>query len=352
MTVELTQAPGSSSCPTMENTTDSMSDNRCDKDNPLKQVLQLCSTLAGKGCEFSISVRIKDSFAFSLKSGKSETHQGKKRSPSFYRRQERRKLLKKKNADTSLEQPLEEDLLRKRSEQSPAEKAEGHHQEEEATVDTPLNLCPKPVHTRISAGSVDTEDDFDEIQQWAAGGTVTEKSVSVSHSVRQFGSKTEEEGQEAGFVDQDAGSVDQRRPPETPRRSSKEPERDQWTSVTHKRQSPKTSVSHVVTCPKTANVPTTTERRIPASHSTWAKPALTDVRHSIWNHQSGIGTERIVFAPAEVSFDDIMKAMKTPIDWRYVRPTSYRYDKWVYFPMENAENAKERVSHVNSAPFV
>ena len=91
----------------MENTTDSMSDNRCDKDNPLKQVLQLCSTLAGKGCEFSISVRIKDSFAFSLKSGKSETHQGKKRSPSFYRRQERRKLLKKKNADTSLEQPLE-----------------------------------------------------------------------------------------------------------------------------------------------------------------------------------------------------------------------------------------------------
>ena len=249
-----------------------------------------------------------------------------------------------------LEQPLEEDLLRKRSEQSPAEKAEGHHQEEEATVDTPLNLSPKPVHTRISAGSVDTEDDFDEIQQWAAGGTVTEKSVSVSHSVCQFGSKTEEEGQEAGFVDQDAGSVDQRRPPETPRRSSKEPERDQWTSVTHKRQSPKTSVSHVVTCPKTANVPTTTVRRIPASHSTWAKPLITDCRHSIWNFQSG--SETIVFAPAEVSFDDIMKAMKTPIDWRYLRPTSHRYDKWVYFPMENAENVKERVSHVNSAPFV
>ena len=220
--------------------------------------------------------------------------------------------------------------MRKRSEQSPAEKAAEHHQEEEAAVDTPLNLCPKPVHPRISAGSVDTEDDFDEIQQWAAGGTVTEKSVSVSHSVRQFGSKTEEEGQEAGSVDQDAGSVDQGRPPETPRRSSEDPERDQWTSVTHKRQSP-----------KTANVPTTTVRRIPASHSTWAKPALTDVRHSIWNHQSGIGTERIVFAPAEVSFDDIMKAMKTPIDWRYVRPTSHRYDKWVYFPMENAETVKE-----------
>ena len=287
---------------------------------------ELCSSLTRQGCKYTFSLNLEGSFSFSLSSEKAVPPRTKKRStPSYRRRQQRRR----------------EDLLRKRSEQSPAEKAAEHHQEEEAAVDTPLNLCPKPVHPRISAGSVDTEDDFDEIQQWAAGGTVTEKSVSVSHSVRQFGSKTEEEGQEAGFVDQDAGSVDQGRPPETPRRSSEDPERDQWTSVTHKRQSP-----------KTANVPTTTVRRIPASHSTWAKPALTDVRHSIWNHQSGYGTERIVFAPVEVSFDDIMKAMRTPIDWRYVRPTSYRYDKWVYFPMENAENAKERESHVNSAPFV
>ena len=91
----------------MEFSTNSMSDNSFDKDNPLKQVLQLCSTLAGKGCEFSISVRIKDSFSFSLKSGKPQDKKGKKRSPSFYRRQERRKLLKKKNKDCSLEQPLE-----------------------------------------------------------------------------------------------------------------------------------------------------------------------------------------------------------------------------------------------------
>ena len=102
-----TSALGSSSCPNMEFSTNSMSDNSFDKDNPLKQVLQLCSTLAGKGCEFSISVRIKDSFSFSLKSGKPQDKKGKKRSPSFYRRQERRKLLKKKNKDCSLEQPLE-----------------------------------------------------------------------------------------------------------------------------------------------------------------------------------------------------------------------------------------------------
>ena len=84
-----------------------MTDNSFDKDNPLKQVLQLCSTLAGKGCDFSISVRIRDCFSFSLKSGKPQPQQAKKRSPSFYRRQERRRLLRKKNKDLSLEEPRE-----------------------------------------------------------------------------------------------------------------------------------------------------------------------------------------------------------------------------------------------------
>jgi len=91
----------------MEFSSNSMSDNSFDKDNPVKQVLQLCSTLAGKGCDFSISVRIRDCFSFSLKSGKPQPHKAKKRSPSFYRRQERRRLLRKKNKDLSLEEPRE-----------------------------------------------------------------------------------------------------------------------------------------------------------------------------------------------------------------------------------------------------
>ena len=91
----------------MEFSSNSMSDNSFDKDNPMKQVLQLCSTLAGKGCDFSISVRIRDCFSFSLKSGKPQPQQAKKRSPSFYRRQERRRLLRKKNTDHSLEDPRE-----------------------------------------------------------------------------------------------------------------------------------------------------------------------------------------------------------------------------------------------------
>ena len=304
----------------------------------------LCSELVKQGCKFSFSLKLEESFSFTLSSEKAVPRGTRKRPPSYQRRQLRRKteLLQRRTEfrrTNEAAEDIDNDGRRQEGADLLDKKMVSSRQTATEDNNTPLNLNPRAIYPRGSAGSVDTEDDFDEIQQWAAGGTVTEKSVSVSHSVRQFGSKTEEEGQEAGSVDQDAGSVDQGRPPETPRRSSEDPERDQWTSVTHKRQSP-----------KTANVPTTTVRRIPASHSTWAKPALTDVRHSIWNHQSGI--ERIVFAPVEVSFDDIMKAMKTPIDWRYVRPTSHRYDKWVYFPMENAETVKEGVSHVNSAPFV
>lgn len=41
-----------SSCRTMEDSINSMSDNEGDSDTPLKQVVQLCSILAGKGMQF------------------------------------------------------------------------------------------------------------------------------------------------------------------------------------------------------------------------------------------------------------------------------------------------------------
>jgi len=291
-----------------------------DSDQSLvKKCFEFCSALTDKGCKYSFSLKLGQSFNFSLTSEQGAPPKAKtKRSQSYLRRQHRRR----------------EDFLRRRSGFSPenvdvaprqdaAEKAAaGHHQEEEAAVDTntPLNLCPKPVHTRRSAGSMESEDDNDDeiqriLNQWRDR---TEKSVSASHSVRLFGSETEEKGQIAG-------SEDQMGPPVAPRRSPEEPEGDQWTSVTYKRQSP-----------RSANVPVSPVRQIPASHSTWAKPLLTDCRHSIWSDKSG--SEMIVFAPPEVSYDDVIKAMKTPIDWRYFRPTSHRYDKWVYFPKENAEN--------------
>ena len=90
----------------MEVSIDSIRDNGDDNDTPLKQVVDLCSLLAGKGLQFSISVRIKNSFQFSLKNESPKPHQGKKRSPSYVRRQERRQLLRKKT-ESFPEEPME-----------------------------------------------------------------------------------------------------------------------------------------------------------------------------------------------------------------------------------------------------
>ena len=39
-----------------------------------------------------------------------------------------------------------------------------------------------------------------------------------------------------------------------------------------------------------------------------------------------------VFAPAGVTYDEIIKAMHPTLDYRYLRETSYRGDKFVYYP--------------------
>ena len=129
-----------------------------DSDQSLvKKCFEFCSALTDKGCKYSFSLKLGQSFNFSLKSEQGAPPKAKtKRSQSYLRRQHRRR----------------EDFLRRRSGFSPenvdaaprqdaAEKAAaGHHQEEEAAVDTntPLNLCPKPVHPRISTGSLETDD--------------------------------------------------------------------------------------------------------------------------------------------------------------------------------------------------
>ena len=74
---------------------------------PLKQCMDLVSLLAGKGLRFSISVKIENSFVFQLKSeDAAEALKVNKRSPSYKRRQERRKLLRKKT-DSFPEKPME-----------------------------------------------------------------------------------------------------------------------------------------------------------------------------------------------------------------------------------------------------
>ena len=101
---------------------------------------ELCSSLTRQGCKYTFSLNLEGSFSFSLSSEKAVLPRTKKRSPSYMRRQLRRKA----------------DLLNNRSGLSPAENATGHLQEEAAAVDIspPLNLCPKPVYTYRSRSEI------------------------------------------------------------------------------------------------------------------------------------------------------------------------------------------------------
>ena len=255
---------------------------------------ELCSSLTSQGNKFSFSLKLEGSFSFSLQSENAVSPRTKKRrSPSYMRRQQRRKA----------------NLLEKRSGSSQAEKAAGNQQPEAAAVDTssPLNLCPKPVYPRI-LGSVETEDEYDEIQEWAAGGTVTEMSVLASHS----GPENKEEGQDAGSVDRV-----QEEPPVTP----------------------------------------VTQRRLTIDSQGRATPLRTDRKHIVDTssfRNGGAFQRRIVtvFAPAGVTYDEIVKAMEPSFDCRYLRQTSFRGDKFVYYPPtmhRDACTCSECEMNVNSA---
>ena len=97
-----TKAPDSKSCLNMEFSSNSMTINSIDKDYPLNQVLQLCSTLVGKGCDFSISLRIKDSFFFLIEKWEAQASVGKEREPLILSDAREAKSLRKKNTGPSL----------------------------------------------------------------------------------------------------------------------------------------------------------------------------------------------------------------------------------------------------------
>ena len=65
------------------------------ENSPLKLVVNLCSQLADKGIDFEISLKIKDSLQFTLKSDKKASVQraggGRKRGACYRRRQMRRR---------------------------------------------------------------------------------------------------------------------------------------------------------------------------------------------------------------------------------------------------------------------
>ena len=68
-------------------------------------------------------------------------------------------------------------------------------------------------------------------------------------------------------------------------------------------------------------------------------PRRTDIRHAVSAKgdlcpKGDFREERwvAVFAPAEVTYDEIKKAMQPKQDSRFVRPTSNKGNKWVYYP--------------------
>ena len=73
-----------------------------------------------------------------------------------------------------------------------------------------------------------------------------------------------------------------------------------------------------------------TTRKIP-DRGSYAKPLLSDLRYS-WVTEGGY--EKTVFYPPEIPLEKVMMAMDDPFDWTVLRPTSWRFNKFVYFPLQ------------------
>lgn len=124
--------------------------------------LNFCSTLRDRGCKYSFSLKLGHGFDFSLASEECPPKQAKKRSPSYRRRQERRRA----------------DYLQKQSKSSHDKEAtaSGSSNQDRTTAEAEeLNLCPTPIHTTYSIGSMDSEED-DATMENACTNTLAEKS--------------------------------------------------------------------------------------------------------------------------------------------------------------------------------
>ena len=154
----------------MENPTDSI----CDTDykSLVNQCLEICSALKDKGCKFSLSLRLGSSFNFSLSSEGCSPEATKKtrRSPSYLRRQTRRRAAflerKKKLPLADVVTPTTHNnqgcrqggvtLLDKKTASSWQTAAS----EVETVVDNDcsVDLNPNPTHPRGSAESMESID--------------------------------------------------------------------------------------------------------------------------------------------------------------------------------------------------
>ena len=92
------------------------------------------------------------------------------------------------------------------------------------------------------------------------------------------------------------------------------------------------------------NPPVTPGRKIPKVFSNErATPLRTDRKHVVDTSSFGNAVYRkrrlIVFAPANVTYEEIIKAMHPSLDYRFLRATSTKEDKYVYYPATMHANA-------------
>ena len=140
----------------------------------------LCSELVKQGCKFSFSLKLEESFSFTLSSEKAVPRGTRKRPPSYQRRQHRRKteLLQRRTEfrrTNEAAEDIDNDGRRQEGADLLDKKMVSSRQTATEDNNTPLNLNPRAIYPRGSVESVEQEED--NCEQWSTGGTVTEKPV-------------------------------------------------------------------------------------------------------------------------------------------------------------------------------
>ena len=241
-----------------------------------KECVAFCNALTEKGCKYSFSLKLGQSYEFTLKSEMCTPPKAKKRSPSYLKRQLRRK----------------EAFLKKRTDflPEPAGVAQGHSKEEpegEVTRSPPyLDLCPKPKFPRQSEGSVDSSATEDDAVQQSTADVSTE-----SPSIRLFHPENEEEVLQAGSVDKE------------------EPDKGaEWARVARRRQIP--DARPVNLAQNSAGPTRQANKKHRRSH--WSPKRVSDFRQhwvNIGGNTGGRPNAVLVHAPPYAAIPDIKQAV-------------------------------------------
>ena len=124
----------------------------------------LCSELVKQGCKFSFSLKLEESFSFTLSSEKAVPRGTRKRPPSYQRRQHRRKteLLQRRTEfrrTNEAAEDIDNDGRRQEGADLLDKKMVSSRQTATEDNNTPLNLNPRAIYPRGSVESVEQEED-------------------------------------------------------------------------------------------------------------------------------------------------------------------------------------------------